>query len=87
MVAYRFIENSGILDTPQTSHHIMIDLFPQSHVKKILISDTEHIDRLLSAVNIHHRHARSLKFTGTALKIIAASSNIDDIEDSRLKLE
>lgn len=65
----------------------LIDLFPQSHVKKILISDTEHIDRLLSAVNIHHRHARSLNFIGTALKIIAGTPDFDDFEDSRLKLE
>lgn len=56
-------------------------------MKKNLIYDTEHIDRLLSAVNIHHRHARRLNFIGTAFKIIAGTPDFDDFEDSRLKLE
>ena len=38
------------------------DIFPQSHMKKILIADINHIKTLLSTLRTHHRQARSLNF-------------------------
>jgi len=47
------------------------DLFPQSHMRKLLEVDTDHIRSSLSVLKIHHRMARSLDFSGTALKVVA----------------
>jgi len=45
------------------------DLFPQSHMRKLLEVDTNHIRSLLFVLKIYHRMARSLDFLGTALKV------------------
>jgi len=51
---------------------MLSDLFPQSHMQKLLEVDSGHIRSLLSVLKIHHRLARSLDFLGTALKVVAA---------------
>ena len=55
-------------------------IFPQSHMKKILSADVNHISTLLSALKVHHRHSRSLNLLGTGLKIIAGTPDFDDFE-------
>lgn len=62
----------------------MTGLFPQSHMKKILIADTEHLTTLLSILNVHHRHARSLNVLGSVLKIIAGTPDHDDLQLTRM---
>lgn len=62
----------------------VMDVFPQSHMKKILNSDIQHMTSLLSTLNIHHRHARSINFIGSALKVIAGTPDADDFENLRL---
>lgn len=49
----------------------LIELFPQSHMRKLLDADIDHIRSLLSVIQIHHRMARSLDFLGSVLKVIA----------------
>lgn len=61
-----------------------MNLFPQSHVKKILVSDSQHINTLLSTLSVHHRHARSINFIGTALKVVAGTPDADDFENLRV---
>lgn len=41
------------------------DLFPESHMRKILDFNTDHIRSVLSMLKVHHRIARSLDFLGT----------------------
>jgi len=55
--------------------------FPQSHMRQILDSDLRHIRTLISTVNIHHRHARSINLLGTALQIVAGAPDFDDFEN------
>jgi len=55
-------------------------LFPQSHMRKLLDVDTDHIRSLLSVLQIHHRIARSLDFLGTALKVVAGTPDASDFE-------
>lgn len=71
---------SEILDETKNA----IEIFPQTHVKKILESDILHIDTLLTTLTVHHRHARSINFIGTALKVIAGTPDADDWEDVKL---
>lgn len=62
----------------------VIEIFPQTHVKKILESDSLHIGTLLSTLNVHHRHARSINFIGSVLKIIAGTPDADDFENIKV---
>jgi len=52
--------------------------FPQSHMRKLLDVDTDHLVNLLSVLKIHHRIARSLDFLGTALKVVAGTPDASD---------
>ena len=63
------------------------DIFPQSHMKKILIADINHIKTLLSTLRTHHRQARSLNFLGSALKVIAGTPDFEDFEKAKFKQE
>ncbi|KPU81751.1 uncharacterized protein Dana_GF27280, partial [Drosophila ananassae] len=70
-----------------TEFSIMIDetaklsaLFPQSHMRKLLDVDTDHIRNILSVLKVHHRIARSLDFLGTALKVVAGTPDAADLE-------
>lgn len=65
----------------------LTDIFPQSHMKKILVTDVNHIRTLLSTLRTHHRQARSLNFIGTALKVIAGTPDFDDFEKSKFRQE
>lgn len=62
----------------------LLDQFPESQVKKILYADIGHMDTLLSTLNVHHRHARSLNILGTALKVVAGTPDFDDFEKLKL---
>ena len=61
--------------------HKLTELFPISHVKKLITSDIKHIDTLLKTLEIHHRNARSINILGTALKVIAGTPDFDDFEN------
>ena len=58
----------------------LTDLFPASHVKKLINADLKHMDRLLQALDVHHRNDRSINVLGTALKIIAGTPEFDEFE-------
>jgi len=49
----------------------MSDMFPQSHMKKLLNVDAAHLRDLLDSLGVHHRVARSLDFLGSMLKVVA----------------
>lgn len=59
--------------------------FPSSHMVKILESDIMRIETLLSSLEVHHRHARSINILGTALKIIAGTPDFDDFEGQKFR--
>lgn len=60
----------------------MTDLFPQSHMRKLLETDNGHVRTLLAAISVHHRMARSLDFLGSALKFITPDA--DDFHQIRM---
>ena len=62
-----------------------MDIFPKSHMKKILQTDIDHIESLLATIRTHHRQARSLNILGTALKIIAGTPDFDDFQTSKFQ--
>uniref|UniRef100_A0A1A9X0A4 Uncharacterized protein n=1 Tax=Glossina brevipalpis TaxID=37001 RepID=A0A1A9X0A4_9MUSC len=55
-------------------------LFPDSHMKKILIVDLDEINRLLKLINVRRRHKRRLNALGTALKHITGTPYHDDFK-------
>lgn len=59
-------------------------LFPQSHMRKILEADVNHMSTLLVTLGVHHRHARSLDVIGRALKVIAGTPDAEDLRQIRL---
>lgn len=61
----------------------MIDMFPLSHMKKLLSVDTAHLQDLLESLGVHHRVARSLDFLGSMLKVVAGTPNGSDLEKIR----
>uniref|UniRef100_A0A0A1XQH0 Retrovirus-related Env polyprotein from transposon gypsy n=2 Tax=Zeugodacus cucurbitae TaxID=28588 RepID=A0A0A1XQH0_ZEUCU len=63
----------------------LTNLFPQSHMRKIIDSDIMHIETLLRTVNVHHRQTRSLNFLGTTLKIIAGTPDFDDFQRLQMR--
>lgn len=67
---------SGIADETET----LTGHFPLSHMVKLLNSDIMRIRTLLTTLEVHHRHARSVNVIGTALKIIAGTPDFDDFE-------
>jgi len=58
----------------------MTNMFPQSHMQKLLSVDVAHLRDLLDSLSIHHRVARSLYFLGTALKVVAETPDAEDFE-------
>ncbi|KAH8294430.1 hypothetical protein KR054_002016 [Drosophila jambulina] len=52
----------------------MLELFPHSHMRKLLEVDIEHAQNLLEELKIHHRMARNLDFLGSVLKVVAGVS-------------
>lgn len=61
----------------------LIDVFPQSHMKKLLVVDTVHLQDLLEALGTHHRVARSIDFLGSILKVVAGTPDAGDLERTR----
>lgn len=61
----------------------MIDMFPLSHMKKLLSVDTAHLQDLLESLGVHHRVARSLDFLGSMLKVVAGTPDASDFEKIR----
>ena len=53
-------------------------------MRKLLDMDIEHIRILLSVLKVHHRMARSLDFLGSALKVIAGTPDVTDLEKVKL---
>jgi len=47
----------------------MLELFPQSHMRKLLEVDIRYAQNILDEIKIHHRMARSFDFLGTALNV------------------
>lgn len=60
------------------------DSFPQSHMRKLLDVDTDHLRTMLSVLQVHHRFARSLDFLGTALKVVAGTPDASDFLKVRI---
>lgn len=65
----------------------LITLFPETVVLKPIRADLDQIRRLMDSVRLHHRHARSLNFLGTALKVIAGTPDFDDFNEVKTKAE
>lgn len=63
----------------------MTNLFPPTHMKKILEIDTNHLTTLMKTLDIHHRNTRSLNFLGTALKVVAGTPDFDDFEQLKFR--
>jgi len=59
----------------------MVDMFPESHMKKLLSIDIAHLRDMLDSLSVHHRVARSLDFLGTALKVVAGTPDAEDFEN------
>lgn len=53
-------------------------------MRKILKVDTLHIRTLLTTLGAHRRHARSINFLGSALKVITGTPDADDLLQTRL---
>jgi len=62
----------------------LTEMFPQSHMRKLLEVDTGHVRDLLAALSVHHRLARSLDFLGTTLKVVAGTPDAHDLENIRI---
>jgi len=58
----------------------MLDMFPQSQMRKLLNFDIAHLRDMLNSLSVHHRVARSLDFLGTALKVVAGTPDVKDLE-------
>ena len=65
----------------------LVDIFPKTHMKKILQNDVVQMETLLTTLRTHHRQARSLNFLGTALKIIAGTPDFDDFNEVKFQQE
>lgn len=63
----------------------LTDLLPKSHMRKLLESDVDQIEKTIESLRIHHRHARSINVLGTALKYIAGTPDYDDFTEVRSK--
>lgn len=63
----------------------MSEMFPQSHMNKILQVDTNHLRDLLDFLEEHHRVARSLDFLGTILKVVVRTPDPNDLEKIKFK--
>ncbi|KAH8339636.1 hypothetical protein KR074_002916 [Drosophila pseudoananassae] len=57
----------------------MLELFPHSHMRKLLEVDIKHAQNLLEELKVHHRMARSLDFLGSILKVVAGTPDADDL--------
>jgi len=61
----------------------MNEMFPQSHMRKLLDVDTSHLRDTLDSLKVHHRIARSLDFLGSMLKVVAGTPDAGDLERIR----
>lgn len=80
---YNYLKHSTNLtlyDTIIDETNKLMDIFPKTHMKKILHNNIDQIETLLSTLRTHHRQARSLNFLGTTLKIIAGTPDFDDFQ-------
>jgi len=62
----------------------LTELFPQSHMKKLLNVDSEHLRDMLEALGAHHRIARSLDFLGSILKVVAGTPDAGDLKKIKI---
>lgn len=62
----------------------LTNLFPQSHLRKLLEIDIEHARNSLSALKVHYRIARAIYFLGTALKVVAGTPDAAVLERIRI---
>jgi len=58
----------------------MCEMFPQSHMRKLLEVDTSLLLDTLDSLRVHHRIARSLDFLGSMLKVVAGTPDAGDLE-------
>lgn len=65
----------------------LVNLFPQTHMKKLLEADVDQILKIIESLRIHHRNARSINFIGSALKYVAGTPDYDDFAEVRNKQE
>ena len=65
----------------------LTNIFPSTHMKKILNNDVTQIQTLLATLRTHHRQARSLNFLGTALKVIEGTPTFDDFNEVKFQQE
>jgi len=68
-------EFSSIIDSTVR----MLELFPQSHMRKLLEVDVNHAQNMLDELTVHHRMAKSLDFLGSALKVVAGTPDVEDL--------
>ena len=78
---YKFLKHS----TNLTLYDSIIDetiklteIFPKTHMKKILENNIDQIDTPLSTLRTHHRQARSINFIGTTIK---GTPDFDDFQE------
>lgn len=60
------------------------DYFSQSHMRKLLDVDINHLKTLLFVLRVHHRIDRSLDFLGTVLKVVAGTPDATALQ--RIKI-
>lgn len=63
----------------------LVDLFPKSHMRKLLEADLDQIVKMMDSLAIHHRQSRSINLIGKALKYIAGTPDYDDFNEVRGK--
>jgi len=59
----------------------MLELFRQSHMRKLLEVDIEHAQNILDELKIHHRMARSLDFLGLVFKVVAGTPDANILDE------
>jgi len=57
----------------------MGDKFPQSHMRKVLKVDADHLRDLLDSLGVLHRVAISLDFLGSHGKVVVGTPDAEDL--------